>query len=80
MTISFIVQALTAEFRAAVVAASNAGELGHGGAEEAAFTAQASVNRIAYRLDIVDEVERAIAKDLDLPGFVLSREPEELGL
>ena len=72
--------ALVAEFAAAVTAASNAGELGHSAAEEAAFVAQAAVNRIALRLGLVDAVEAGIREAIGSPTFVLSRDREELGL
>lgn len=73
-----VITALVAEFKSAVTAASNAGERGHRAAEEAAFAAQGTVNSVALRLGLVDEVERAIGAELRLTGFVLSRDPEEL--
>ena len=75
-----VINALVAEFKAAVVAASNAGETGRRAEEEAAFTAQGVVNSLALRLGVVDEVEKMISRELRLTGFVLSRDPEEVRL
>ena len=72
--------ALVAEFRDAVTAASNAGERGHRDAEEAAFAAQVTVNRLALRLGLVDAVEAEIRAMLRDSGFTLSRDMTEIGL
>ena len=74
--------ALVAEFKDAVTAASNAGETGHRPAEATAFAAQVTVNRLALRLGLVDEVERELNRELRLTGLALtlSRDAKELGL
>ena len=72
--------ALVAEFKDAVTAASNAGELGRSAAEDDAFAAQAAVNRIAVRLGLVDAVEAGIREAIGSSTFVLSRDREALGL
>ena len=72
--------ALVAEFRDAVTAASNAGELGRRDDEEAAFAAQVAVNRLALRLGLVDAVEAEIREMLRDSGFTLSRDMTEIGL
>ena len=70
--------ALVAEFAAAVTSASNAAP--GSAAEEAAFAAQAAVNRIAVRLGLVDAVEAGIREAIGSSTFVLSRDREALGL
>ena len=70
--------ALVAEFKDAVTAASNAGETGRRDAEEAAFAAQVTVNRLALRLGLVDAVEAEIREMLRDSGFTLSRDLKEL--
>ena len=72
--------ALVAEFKAAVTAASDAGETGHRPAEAAAFAAQVTVNRLTLRLGLVDAVEAEIRKVTGLSTFTLSRDMKELGL
>ena len=72
--------ALVAEFAAAVTAASNAGETGRRDAEEAAFAAQDTVNRLAVRLGLADAVEAGIREAIGFPAFTLNRDRAELGL
>ena len=72
--------ALVAEFKDAVTAASDAGETGHRPAEAAAFAAQVTVNRLTLRLGLVDAVEAEIRKVTGLSTFTLSRDMKELGL
>jgi len=72
--------ALVSEFKDAVTAASNAGERGRRDAEEAAFAAQATVNRLAVRLGLVDAVEAGIREAIGSSTFVLNRDRATLGL
>ena len=70
--------ALVAEFKDAVTAASNAAP--GSAAEEAAFAAQGAVNRIAVRLGLVDAVEAGIREAIGSSTFVLNRDRATLGL
>ena len=70
--------ALVAEFTDAVVAASNSAP--GSAAEEAAFAAQATVNRLAVRLGLVDAVESGVREEIGSSTFVLNRDRATLGL
>lgn len=70
--------ALVAEFTDAVNSASNSTP--GSAAEEAAFAAQATVNRLAVRLGLVDAVEAGIREAIGSSTFVLNRDRATLGL
>lgn len=70
--------ALVAEFAAAVNAASNSTP--GSAAEDDAFAAQATVNRLAVRLGLVDAVEAGIREAIGSTTFILNRDRATLGL
>ena len=70
--------ALVAEFTDAVVAASNSAP--GSAAEDDAFATQATVNRLAVRLGLVDAVEAGIREAIGSTTFVLNRDRATLGL